>query len=69
METNLKIEKAEINREDIGYKNLMDVCSEGNNSDHDDMSTSISEDQKHYAINTRQSEFARVSGRQCDEAQ
>ena len=41
----------------------LDVCSDDNNSDHDDMSTSISEDQYHYANNSRQSDFARVSGR------
>ena len=41
----------------------LDVCSDGNNSDHDDMSTPISEDQQDYANNTLQCEFARVSGR------
>ena len=47
----------------------LDVCSDGNNSDHDDMSTPISEDQQHYANNPRQSEFTCVSEQSCDVAQ
>ena len=38
----------------------LDVCSDGNNSDHDDTRTPISKDQQDYANNTQQSEFARV---------
>ena len=47
----------------------LDVRSDGNNSDHDDMSTPISEDQQHYANNNRQSEFAHVLGRKRNKAQ
>ena len=47
----------------------LDVCSDGNHSDHDDMSTPISEGQQHYANSTRQSEFTCVSERLCDVAQ